>query len=101
MSPWISKSDRKSGGGVNLEFLKNLCVWPRGAPLGPVSIYPKDVFEMVADRNAASSLAPVYMCMGVCVCWVVGVRYVWVCRFVIILVCVCLGVHTQTNAGCL
>ena len=24
---------------------------------GPVSIYPKDVFEMVADRNAASSLA--------------------------------------------
>ena len=25
--------------------------------MGPVSIYPKDVFEMVADRNAASSLA--------------------------------------------
>ena len=24
--------------------------------LGPVSIYPKDVFEMVADRNAAPSL---------------------------------------------
>ena len=42
------------GGGIGVVALLGMAC---GTGLGPVSIYPKDIFEMVADRNAASSLA--------------------------------------------